>query len=126
MNKGMKKVSLFLCCCMAVIVICVFPVKAASGAFSYDTSSKVMIGRVVNDTSKSVTLSVNTRPTAGEGGVKVTITKSNGTVVGTHTFPYHTSVPSYAVSVPSGEVRRIYIQPLVSGQRIAGRLSYSF
>lgn len=124
MKRGIKKVSLLMCCCVVLSMLCVFSVKAASNSVPYDTTSRQELTVVANDTPNSITLSLNTRPTAGAGGVRVIITKSNGTVVASTTFPYQVSVPDYPVDVPSGEIRRIYIEPITSGQRIAGILSY--
>ncbi len=126
MSKRVKKLSLFMCCCAVLCVLCAFSGKAASYSASYDTTSRVELATVVNDTANSLPLSLNTRPTSGEGGVRVIVTKSDGTVVVSHVFPYHVSIPDYSVNVPSGQVRRIYVEPATAGQRVVGVLSYSF
>ena len=124
MRKCMKKMSLVLCCCMVLGMLCAFSVKAASTDFPYDTTSKIKLLEIRNDASRSITLSVNTRPTAGVGGAKVTFEKPDGTVVASQTFPFQAPIPDYSVTVPSGERWYMYIQPGTPGQRIAGVLTY--
>ncbi|MCM1326161.1 MAG: hypothetical protein NC094_02480 [Bacteroidales bacterium] len=127
MSKCMKKMSLILCCCMVLSMLCTFSVKAASADFSYDTTSKTNIVAIYNNYNPSgVTVSVNTRPTAGVGGAKVTFETASGTIVASQKFPFQVSIPDYSVTVPFGEIWYIYIQPGVSDQRIAGVLTCSY
>lgn len=123
MRKCMKKMSLVLCCCMVLGMLCAFSVKAASDDYEYDTTSKVGLAKITNNTPFDQTVSVNTRPTVGAGGAKVIFQRPNGKIEATQTFPFQTSIPDYSVTVPSGEIWYICIQPVVSGQRIAGVLT---
>ena len=41
-------------------------------------------------------------------------------------FPFYVSVSDLTTSVPSGEARRIYVGPAVSGQTVIGNLHYYF
>ena len=100
--------------------------NAYASSVSYNTSSSVYLVGMVNDTSDSATIYANTRPSAGTGGAVVTIRKSDLTYVTSKLFPYYTSVSDLTASVPSGELRRIYIRPNTNGQTIQGDLYYGF
>ena len=90
----------------------------------YNTSSTVYLIAYVNDNAYPKTLAVNTQPSTGYGGAKVSITKSDLTVVASKVFPYYQSVSDLTVGVPSGTLRRIYVEPGTAGQTIVGNLGY--
>lgn len=122
MNRNLKKVFVLVFCCAILSIICVLSVGASS--VSYNTTGKTNIATVSNTNPYSVRLSVNTRPTTGQGGARITVQKG-GSVVASKIFPYQTSTSDLTTIIPSGEVRVIYVAPYTSGQRIAGTVSYS-
>lgn len=99
---------------------------ASASSVSYNVSTSTHKVSATNDTASSKTLSCNTRPSSGTGGAHVKITKSNGTVVASKDFPFYVSTTDLTASVPSGNIRRIYVGPSVSGQTVTGTLYYEF
>lgn len=81
--------------------------------------------RMTNDTDSARTIHVNTRPSVGENGCRVQITMSNGTIVATKDFPYYTTTSDLTAAIGSGEMRRVYLQPVKSGQAVSGTLECS-
>ena len=122
-----KKVILLVSVCAIICISSVGVVTASTtGTKTYNTTSLTHLVSVSNDTSGSLTLAANTQPAVGTGGVKVSIRKSNGATVASKTFPYYTTTSDLTATVPSGEIRRIYVTPATSGQQIKGTLKYSY
>ena len=113
-------------CVIAVLglVISLSATGVMGAQFSYNTSTSVYYVGVGNDSSNSATLYVNTRPTAGEYGAEVMIRTPAGVVVATKIFPYHVAVSDLTVSIPSGELRRIYVGPARDGETVKGTVHY--
>lgn len=126
MNKFTKYIAVGVMCC--ALLCTVVSVKASSGSLSYSTSknSYTYIGELVNNSAKAKTLSVNTRPTAGTGGVNVKIATHDGTLKASKVFPYYTSTSDLTANFPAGAVRRIYVKPNTSGEHIQGAVNYSY
>lgn len=115
-------------CATAVLALAVslFTMKALAISYSsvtYDTTTSLYCTRVGNDTGAAYTLSVNTRPTTTVDAVVELRTTSNALVQKT-TFPWQVSRADWQVTIPSGEIRRLYVRPAVDGQRVAGTLYY--
>ena len=110
---------------LAVMILSLVSLKTYAASAPYNTSSLVDLVTIYNDTSSNRTLAVNTRPTVGTGGVIVYITKSDGTVLASKTFPYQVSVPDLEETVPSGVIRHIVLGPNSSGQNVQGTLTYN-
>lgn len=62
----------------------------------------------INDSSITKTLGVNTRPSTGS--TVVTIRKADKTYCTSKSFPAYNSVTNLTTSVPSGELREIFIK----------------
>lgn len=115
-------------CAAAVMALAVslFTMKAMAISYSsvtYDTTEPVYRTRVRNDTGAAYTLSVNTRPTTTMDAV-VELRTSDETILQSSTFPWQVARADWQVTIPSGEIRRLYVRPAVEGQRVAGILYY--
>ena len=121
MNKRWKKGIGAIVVCAG---ICLFTMQSMASSFAYDTTSYSYYAKVTNDSARSRTLAVTTRPTSGTGGTRVTITNSSATPLASKTFSYYSNTGELASSVPSSTIRRIYIQPATAGQRVVGTLTY--
>lgn len=126
MKKFTKYIAVGAMCC--ALLCTVVSVKASSGSLSYSTSknSYTYIGELVNNSAKAKTLSVNTRPSAGTGGVIVKITTGDGTVKASKVFSYYSSTSDLTANFPAHGKRRIYVKPNTQGQHIQGAVSYSY
>lgn len=117
-----------LICAAAVMALVVslstMGVMASSySSVTYDTTESVYCTRVGNDTGSAQTLYVNTRPTTTMDAV-VELRTSGNVVLQSATFPWQVSREDWQVSIPAGTIRRLYVRPAVSGQRVAGTLYY--
>lgn len=115
-------------CATAVMALAVslFTMKAMAISYSsvtYDTTTSEYCTRVVNDMGSAYTLSVNTRPTTSVDAV-VEVRTSGGVLLQSSTFPWQTARADWQVTIPGGEIRRLYVRPAVSGERVAGTLYY--
>lgn len=124
MNKFTKYIAVGVMCC--ALLCTVVSVKASSGSLSYSTSSNTYLGELANNAAKAKTLSVNTRPTAGTGGVLVKITNHDGTLKASKVFSYYSSTSDLTANMPANSKRRIYVEPNISGQHIQGAVNYSY
>ena len=122
----MRKVRKIMALAAACAMIGTMSIVASAADTAYNVSSLTHKVTTVNDTSSTSTLHVNTRPSTGFGGAHVEIRKSNGTFITSKDFPFYVSVSDLTTSVPSGEARRIYVGPAVSGQTVIGNLHYYF
>ncbi len=123
MTKSKKRLAVVALACALMGTSSII---ASAYSASYSVSSSNYLVSVTNDTANSKTLSCNTRPSSGTGGAHVKITKSDGTVVASKDFPFYVSTTDLTASVPSGNVRRIYVGPATSGQTVTGTLYYEF
>lgn len=115
-------------CAAAVMALAVslFTMKAMASSYSsvtYDTTTSFCCTSVLNETGAAYTLFVNTRPTTTVDAVVELKTTSNALVQKT-TFPWQVSRADWQVTIPGGEIRRLYVRPAVSGERVAGTLYY--
>ena len=124
MNKFTKYIAVGVMCC--ALLCTVVSVKASSGSISYSTSSRAYLGELANNSANAKTLSVNTRPAAGNGGALVEITAHDGTLKAAKVFPYYSVTANLTVNFPAHGRRCIYVKPNTSGQHIQGSLSYSY
>jgi len=69
-----------------------------------------------------ITIAVNTRPNVASA--YVTIERANGSIQSSKYFPASNSVTSLTATVPSGELRKIYIKSS-SKRAIKGTLNYN-
>lgn len=122
MSSFIKKVSVFVICCT---VVSMASVGAYAASVAYNTSTYRYVASLANDTASAKTISANTRPSVGNGGAVINITKSDGTVKASKSFPYYVSVSALTANFPSSSVRRIQVGPQSSNQRIEGTVSYS-
>lgn len=114
---------------VAALVASLSTMRAMAASYStkaYDTTSGQYCASMVNDTGSARGISINTRPTTTTSNVIVDLTRSDGTVVQSSIFPWQTSVSDWRPSIPSGEVRRIYVRPAAAGQRVKGTLYYKW
>lgn len=121
MNSTMKKIFAGVLC---GAMISLASVGAYAQTASYSTATEKYVVGVVNDGASNKTLHANTRPSDGKGGAWVKIKLSNGTVKASQLFSYYTASSDLTASLPSGEIRRIYVKPNTSGQTISGTLTY--
>lgn len=115
-------------CAAAVLALAVSlstmgAMASSYSSVTYDTTKGVYCTRVVNDTGSAQTLYVNTRPTTTMDAV-VELRSSDETILQSSTFPWQAARADWQVSIPSGEIRRLYVRPAVDGQRVAGTLYY--
>lgn len=122
MSSFIKKVSVSVVCCA---VLSMASVSAYAASVAYDTTTTKDLVSLANDTKSAKTISANTRPTSGTGGVVVKVTTSSGTVKASRLFPYQVSISDLVADFPSSSVRRIQVEPHSSGERIVGIVSYS-
>lgn len=115
---------------LLMVAVCVIAGSASLTALadnvSYSTNQSLRLASVYNNSAYSTTIAVNTRPTTGQSGARVKITMSDGTVVASQVFPYYTYVSDLTAEIPSSNIRRIYVEPVQTGQTIEGVLGYSF
>lgn len=121
MNNFIKKISIAVVCCA---LLSMASVKAYAFVVAYNTSTSKDLVSIANDTASKQTISANTRPTVGNGGVVINIIKSDGTVKASKVFPYYTSVEDLTANLPSSSVRRIQVKPYSAGQNIQGNVTY--
>lgn len=124
MKKFTKYIAVGTMCC--ALLCTVVSVKASSGSYSYSTSSKISYGEITNNSANAKTLSVSTRPVAGNGGVLVKITNHAGAVKASKVFPYYTSTGALTDNMPSKSKRSIHVEPNIAGQHVEGVVSYSY
>lgn len=124
MKKFTKYIAVGVMCC--ALLCTVVSVKASSGSLSYSTSSNTYLGELANTSASAKTISINTRPSAGTGGVIVKITTGDGTVKASKVFSYYSSTSDLTANFPAHGKRRIYVKPNTQGQHIQGAVSYSY
>lgn len=113
---------------IAVLVLCTFGVAMMSFAASSGTSyyqnviSRKYLKTLGNGSAKSGKIGVNTRPNVSSA--YVTIERANGSIQSSKYFPASNSVTSLTATVPSGELRKIYIKSS-SRRAIKGALNYN-
>lgn len=120
----MRKVRKIMALAAACAAIGTMSIVASAATVPYNVSSSTHKATYANDTAYSITLHANTRPSTGFGGAKVIIKKSDKTVVDSKVFPFYVPVSDLTTSVPSGELRRLYVGPAASGETVIGNLLY--
>lgn len=124
---GTKKIICAATVVALVASLSTMGVMAASySTKAYDTTSGQYCASMVNDTGSARGISINTRPTTTTSNVTVDLTRSDGTVVQSSIFPWQVSIHDWRPSIPSGEVRRIYVRPTTAGQWVKGTLYYNW
>lgn len=122
MTKIRKKI---LAAAVLLMLICISSVSAFASSVNYSTSEETKHAIIYNQTAANRTLSVNTRPTEGNGGALVKLKKSNGGSV-QKVFPYYTSVDPLTMLTEAGAFVEIYIGPQSTGQTVTGTLRYDW
>ncbi len=124
---GTKKIICAAAVVALVASLSTMGVMAASyNEIAYDITSKKYCTSMANDTGSAQGVSINTRPTTTTSSVTVELTTSDGTLVQSSVFPWQASVADWRPSIPSGEIRRIYIRPTTAGKRVKGTLYYKW
>lgn len=101
--------------------------ESAKPDYNYATTSKVTaLGYLENAGTYASNAYAQTRPTAGQGGVLLTIEYLNGTVIASGVFPYQVSRDRLVARVPGSYIVKVGIKPVTSGQRVAGTLHYGW
>lgn len=118
---NLKKKTILVAVVCAMVSLSSLTALASETPFSVHRSE--VVSYIVNDTADVRTGAVNVRLTSGQNGARAKIAMSNGTVVASKYFPFYTNVPDLTAEVPSGEIRRVYVEPALEGQTVSGNLS---
>lgn len=115
---------------MISVVVLAAMLSIASAAYvSYNTTEPEYLCPFHNTTGSVQTVTYNTRPSTGQGGVHVGIYKylgnNNYELISGKQFPYYQSVSAMTSNLESGTFRYMFAYPLVSGQLVQGNVTYS-
>lgn len=124
MKKRIKK-TLVIAFCFVLFGIASISAYAYS-SIPYNTTSKCLVYTACNAGATGSPLSANTRPSSGDGGAIIYITKTNGTTVASKLFPYQTSVSDLKVTVPASQNRQVKVGPYISGQQVKGNVRVEY
>lgn len=122
-----KKVLVIAFTTCLIIMSFGYMLHAATYTKSFNTTSEKKCFSIVNDTSSGIPITSRASVTTGMHGVRVEIRKSNNNVVAHRTYPYYNpdSVSSIQYTVPSGEVRNIFVRPEFGSEQIIGNARYT-
>lgn len=115
---------------MIVAAMLAVTLSVASAAYvSYSTTVPDVLVPFHNTTGVDQTVTYNTRPTTGQGGVRVGIYRyagnNNYVFISGKQFPYFQSVPAMTSTLENNEFRFMIVNPLISGQLVEGNVTYS-
>lgn len=117
-----KRMGVFLG--MIVIMLLCISKYTYADSNSYNTSTIQYITAYTNSLAYDKTITANTRPSVGNGGAVIQITKPDGTVVASKYFPYYTSIDDLEYTHQPDTTRRIYVRPNIDDQNIQGTVTH--
>ena len=114
---------------MIVAVMLAAMLSFASAAYvSYSVTSTEKILTKYNSTNSDQTITYNTRPSTGQGGVHLGIYRLQYGIYVYESgkqFPYFQSVTAMTSDMPAQEYRYMFAYPLINGQLVEGNVTYS-
>ena len=122
----MKSIKRLLLSAICLAVFSIVSVNVYANSIPYNTSTSYHIITNMNGTEYDMTVTANTRPTVGNGGAIISITKPGGIVVASKLFPYYVSAEDLVAPNPAGTTRSVYVAPNIDEQIIQGTVTYNF
>ena len=114
---------------MIVAAMLAVTLSVASAAYvSYSTSDYSTILIFHNGTGSSQTVTYNTRPTVGQGGVHVGIYRyqqGSFECESGKQFPYFQDVTAMTSSLPNNRYSYMRVHPIIDYQHVEGNVTYS-
>ena len=121
----MKK---FLIVTIVAAMLAVMLSVASASYFSYCMDSVQLLYSKKNHTNSAQTITYNTRPSTGQGGVHIGIYRyEDGAYIyeSGKQFPYFQNVPAMTSNMPALQWRYFLGYPIIDGQVVEGNVTFS-